>query len=215
MNSKAALVIVRADGTISRDIKEVLARWHQDISGLLSGIREDPDIVFDDKFYDEIVAKKLEFENLTDEEQLEAGDYPSEPLNSTLSLEEVSKAIDRVKVRKAYLEIPNEILKNLNAKLVLQKFFNLCFVSGLNPTDWNFSDIKPIPKKDKDPRDPLQNRCISIMCCVAKIYSSIRNARIQKYLEENNILADEQNGFRASRSCIDHIFVLCSILRNR
>ena len=182
---------MRANGTISRDIKEVLTRWHQDISALFSGIREDPDIVFDDKFYDEIVAKKLEFENLTAEEQLEAGDYPSEPLNSTLSLDEVSKAIDRVKLRKAYLEIPNEIMKNINAKLLLQKFFNLCFVSGLNPTDWNFSDIKPIPKKDKDARDPLQNRCISIMCCVAKIYSSILNARIQKYLEENNILADE------------------------
>ena len=53
------------------------------------------------------------------------------------------------------------------------------------------------------------------MCCVAKIYSSILNLRIHKYLEDNDILVDEQNGFRASRSCIDHIFVLCSILRNR
>ena len=29
------------------------------------------------------------------------------------------------------------------------------------------------------------------------------------------MLVEEQNGFRASRSCIDHILVLCSILRNR
>ena len=125
------------------------------------------------------------------------------------------KTRDAYASKKAYLEIPNEIMKNCNAKILLQNFFNLCFKSGLNPTDWNFSDIKPIPKKDQDPRDPLQNRCISILCCVAKIYSSILNARIQKYLEDNKILADEQNGFRASRSCIDHIFVLCSILRNR
>ena len=53
------------------------------------------------------------------------------------------------------------------------------------------------------------------MCCIAKIYSSILNARLQKYLEQNKILVDEQNGFRASRSCIDHIFVLVSVLRNR
>ena len=39
--------------------------------------------------------------------------------------------------------------------------------------------------------------------------------RLQKYLELNNILVEEQNGFRASRSCIDHIFSLCTILRNR
>jgi hypothetical protein len=53
------------------------------------------------------------------------------------------------------------------------------------------------------------------MCCVAKLYSSILNRRLQNFLEKNKILAEEQNGFRASRSCIDHILVLCSILRNR
>ena len=31
----------------------------------------------------------------------------------------------------------------------------------------------------------------------------------------NNILVEEQNGFRVGRSCIDHIFVLCTVLRNR
>ena len=106
-------------------------------------------------------------------------------------------------------------MKNRNAKLLLFKFFNLCFTSGLNPSDWDFSDIIPIPKKDQDARDPLQNRCITIVCCVAKIYSSILNKRLQKYLESNNILAEEQNGFRAGRSCIDHIFVMCTVLRNR
>ena len=53
------------------------------------------------------------------------------------------------------------------------------------------------------------------MCCVAKLYSSILNRRLQNFLETNKILAEEQNGFRASRSCIDHILVLCSVLRNR
>ena len=82
-------------------------------------------------------------------------------------------------MRKSYLEIPNEAMKNRNAKLLLFKFFNLCFTSGLNPSDWDFSDIIPIPKKDQDARDPLQNRCITIVCCVAKIYSSILNKRLQ------------------------------------
>ena len=41
------------------------------------------------------------------------------------------------------------------------------------------------------------------------------NKRLQKYLETNNILAEEQNGFRVGRSCIDHIFVMCTVLRNR
>ena len=141
--------------------------------------------------------------------------YDLGSLNSNLSFEEVSKAIDSTKNKRAYLELPNEVTKNKNAKALLHSLFNICFISGLNPTEWDFSNIKPIPKKDKDPRDPLNNRCITIMCCIAKIYSRILNGRLQNYLEENKILVDEQNGFRATRSCKDHIFTLCTVLRNR
>ena len=42
-----------------------------------------------------------------------------------ISFEEVSKAVDEAKNGKAYLDIPNDVLKNLKAKLLLQKFFNL------------------------------------------------------------------------------------------
>ena len=142
-------------------------------------------------------------------------EFDNSELNTGISYRQVSDAINRAKSGKAYLEIPNEALKNDQAKKLLHKFFNVCFEHGLSPLDWSESDIKPFPKKDKDPRDPLNNRCITIMCCIAKVYSSILNARLQKYLSENELLVDEQNGFRASRSCIDHIFTLVTILRNR
>ena len=100
-------------------------------------------------------------------------------------------------------------------QLLLFNLFNLCFRSGIAPTDWMLSDIKPIPKKDKDSKDPLNNRCITIMCCIAKMFSKLLNKRLQSYLESNQILANEQNGFRANRSCIDHVYALCTILRNR
>ena len=41
------------------------------------------------------------------------------------------------------------------------------------------------------------------------------NKRLQKYIEKNDLLVEEQNGFRVSRSCIDHVLVLCTLLRNR
>ena len=50
---------------------------------------------------------------------------------------------------------------------------------------------------------------------VNKLYSSILNRRLQTYLEDNHILVEEQNGFRSSRSCIDHIYTLITVLRNR
>ena len=213
--SRAVLEIVREDKSISSDIKEILERWHGDISRLFSGIRDNPEMAFDEDFYSEIVRKKAEFESLSTEEQNSGNIFDSEMLNSEISYSEVSNAIDSIKRNKAFLEIPNEALKNINSKLLLHRFFSLCFSSGVNPTDWDYSNIKPIPKKGKDQRDPLQNRCITIMCCVAKLYSRILNSRLQKFLETNKLLVEEQNGFRASRSCIDHIFVLCTILRNR
>ena len=172
-------------------------------------------MAFDEDFYSEIVRKKAEFESLSTEEQNSGNIFDSEMLNSEISYSEVSNAIDSIKRNKAFLEIPNEALKNINSKLLLHRFFSLCFSSGVNPTDWDYSNIKPIPKKGKDQRDPLQNRCITIMCCVAKLYSRILNSRLQKFLETNKLLVEEQNGFRASRSCIDQIFVLCTKLRNR
>ena len=213
--AKAALEIIREDKTVSHDLKEILERWYVDISGLFSGLNENPEMAFNEAFYNEILEKKREFEDMTSEEQGNQAEYESEELNEELSYDEVSDAVDKSKFKKSYLEIPNEALKNKNAKMLLHKFFNLCFLSGFNPSDWDFSDIVPIPKKDKDARDPLQNRCITIVCCVAKIYSSILNKRLQKYLEANKILAEEQNGFRVGRSCIDHIFVMCTVLRNR
>ena len=213
--ARAALEIVREDDSISRDLKEILERWFNDISKLFSGLNDNPEMAFDDNFYQEVLNKKAEFENMSYEEQSQHCEYTSEDFNSDICYDEVADAVNKSKLRKSYLEIPNEAMKNRNAKLLLCKFFNLCFISGLNPSDWDFSDIIPIPKKDKDARDPLQNRCITIVCCVAKIYSSILNNRLQKYLEANGILADEQNRFRAGRSCIDHIFAMCTVLRNR
>jgi hypothetical protein len=128
-------------------------------------------MAFDDDFFQEILDKKNEFENFSFDEQAAQSTYSSEMLNHEFS----SDAVDQSKLHKAYLQIPNEAMTNPNPYL--------CFKSGLNPTDWDFSDKKPIPKKDKDPCDPLSNCFISIICCVAKLYSKLLNTHLQKYFE--------------------------------
>ena len=151
--ARAALEIVRDDDTISRDLKEILERWFSDISKLFSGLRDNPEMAFDDKFYQEVINKKSEFENMSYEEQYQHCEYTSSDLNIEILYAKVSEAVDKSNLRKSCLEIPNEAMKNRNAKLLLFKFFNLCSISGLNPSD---------------ARDPLQNRCITIVCCVTK-----------------------------------------------
>ena len=54
-----------------------------------------------------------------------------------------------------------------------------------------------------------------MICCSAKIYSSLLNKRIVNYLEGEHIICDEQNGFRKDRSCVDHIFSLDAIVRSQ
>merc|ERR1712155_111281 len=102
------------------------------------------------------------------------------------------------------------------SKFWQHKFFNKCFELGLSPSDWQQSELKPLFKGgDKAPRSPLDHRPICIMSCVAKIYSCVLNNRLQSHLDRNNLLSDSQNGFRSGRSCIDHIFSLVTILRNK
>ena len=92
----------------------------------------------------------------------------------------------------------------------------MCLDSGKIPSVWTKAIISPIPKSStSDSRIPMNYRGISLISCVAKIYSSILNAKVLDVLEEEELIVDEQNGFRSGRSCQDHIFVLDSIIRNR
>ena len=68
---------------------------------------------------------------------------------------------------------------------------------------------------NSDPRIPLNYRGISLLSTIYKIYSSVLNNRLVYYLEDNNVLVNEQNGFHRDRSCTDHVFTLNSIIQKR
>ena len=98
----------------------------------------------------------------------------------------------------------------------LHALFNICLDNGLIPSIWRTAIITPIPKDStKDPRIPLNYRGISLLSIVSKLYSSVLNNRLLPYLENNGLLVDEQNGFRSDRSCQDHLFSACSVIRDR
>ena len=72
---------------------------------------------------------------------------------------------------------------------------------------------KPLPKsKENDPMIPLNYRGISLLSCTLKLFTSIINKRVVKFLDEQAELEDEQNGFH---SCVDHVFALHSIINPR
>ena len=100
-STKAVLEIVRADETISRDIKEILEKWQSEISKLFSGVRKNPEMAFDEDFFQEIIDKKNEFENLTPTEQILRSEYSPDMVNADISFDEVSKAVNSTKLKKS------------------------------------------------------------------------------------------------------------------
>ena len=79
------------------------------------------------KIFSEILEKKTELEKITDEGRSDKNDRNTglTLINSDINFNEVSNAIDNTEVGKAYLNIPNDVLKNDNAKRLLHKFFNV------------------------------------------------------------------------------------------
>ena len=138
-------------------------------------------------------------------------------MNDKISIEETKRSIRKLKNKKAVGldNIPNEIIKNYELLMVLHRLFNICLTNGTFPEYWCKSLIHLLLKKGKDYRDCLGYWCISLISTIAKPYRSILKSHLLEYLEENNLLSEEQNGFRKLRSCLDHIYSLCTILRNR
>lgn len=123
----------------------------------------------------------------------------NESLNSTVDFDEVKSFVLKSKNGKSTGNdnIPYEILKYDCVIRALHKLFQLCFETHIIPSEWRKAVICPIPKDTKaDPRIPMNYRGISLLSTVSKLYSSVLNNRLLSYLEDNEILVDEQNGFR-------------------
>ena len=137
-------------------------------------------------------------------------------LNAPITRDEVKASIYKAKLRKACGNdgIPADVLRNDICIDLLHSLITNAFDLGQVPDEWMKSIINPIYKSD-DPRDPLNYRPISLISVPCKIYTNVLNERLCKWLDYNNIISDFQNGFRKERSCLDHIYTLNNIVKNR
>ena len=63
-----------------------------------------------------------------------------------------------------------------------------------------------------DPLNPSNYRGIEITSCLSKLFNSILNARLEKYILKNELIRNEQIGFKAGCRTSDHIFKLKTII---
>ena len=128
---------------------------------------------------------------------------------------EILKSVQSLKNNKAagLDSITNEMIKSGISTLLhlLTKFFNNLICLGKYPSSWNTGKIIPLHKKG-DRSDPGNYRGITISSCLGKLFNSILNSRLQKFLVSNNILQDEQIGFRKDHRTSDHMLILKTLM---
>ena len=86
----------------------------------------------------------------------------------------------------------------------------------MTPREWNGAIIQPLLKsRSSDPRIPLNYRGISLINRIAKLYCATLNRRLLLHLKSNELLPDEQCGFRPGRGCDDQLYVFYSAVQSQ
>jgi hypothetical protein len=134
-------------------------------------------------------------------------------LDKPFTVEEIRRSIRLLKNNKAsssFDDVLNEYLKYApdNMYEIFCYLFNIILDSGIFPEVWSKGIILPIYKNKGDVSDPDNYRGITILSCFGKLFTNVLNTRLNNFLENNNILCEEQAGFRKNYSTTDHIFSL-------
>lgn len=136
-------------------------------------------------------------------------------LDKEINKQEIFEILNKAKTNKApgVDRIPYEFLKNASQEFhtELANIFNIIFETGKIDEAFRDTIIFPIFKKG-NANDTSNYRGISFMNCVAKVLMGILNSRIQKWVENYNVLNEYQAGFRPKYSTIDNVYNLASIV---
>jgi hypothetical protein len=84
--------------------------------------------------------------------------------------------------------------------------------TGHIPQSWIKGIIVPIFKNKGDPRDADNYRGITLVNCHWRLFTSLLNERLNKYLNDNHVLNENQAGFRKHYSTNYHVFLLKCII---
>ena len=166
------------------------------------------------------------FQKLSDTAQGQDHEPPSTPpepdpiLNANITMKEIRDFIASSSNGKACGPdgIRNEFLKNLpdEALECILEFFNKILDTGIIPEDWTIGTILPLYKNKGPPEDPGNYRGITLLSCLGKLFTAILNGRITTAMKSS--LGQEQAGFRAGYSTMDHVFLLhhlCDFYRQK
>jgi len=127
---------------------------------------------------------------------------------SAYEIEKIIKSL-RTKNTSGYDEISNHIIK-LTAPFIISPLTHICnaiLSTGVFPDRLKYAVIKPIFKKGNK-QDVSNYRPISLLTSFSKIIEKLIYTRLHAHIDMNNILAQEQYGFRTLSSTEQAAFTL-------
>ncbi len=133
-------------------------------------------------------------------------------INVPFIAKEVKNLIQKLKNGKSpgIDNILNEFLKNCPDSFVdvITELFNLIMRTAVILSEWTIGIMKPL-YKHKGSMDVVDNcRGITLLSCLDKLFTSVINTRLYNCLTIEEILGNEQAGFRKDYSTLDHILTL-------
>ena len=133
----------------------------------------------------------------------------TEVMDKRIMREELNDALKALQTKKSPGPdgISNEMLMNIGEKTKrkLLQIFNTTWKTGTVPRKWKEAIMIPIKKEGKPKNKPESYRPISLTSCICKLQERIINKRLLWHLESNNLIINEQAGFRKARSTEDQI----------
>ena len=143
-----------------------------------------------------------------------------------ISIDEVRNAIDNLENGKAadFYKLQGEHLKNLseNGIIYITKLMNKMFKSSKSKKCYfgsifhHSSYVQLLPKSENqiDKYMVSQQRPITIIPIIAKLYSLILLKRTQNFVNQFQIISEEQHGFQENKNTVNCLTILRSLYEN-
>jgi hypothetical protein len=160
--------------------------------------------------YDESHKKMVE--KFFEENKIEQLYEPSEKSPILFNDKELDCAIKRLNNKTSIdgYGISNKMLGKVSEKMrkKILCLFNNCLKTFKVPDEWKSSTVIMLPKAGTNLTDPRNYRPISITACIARLFERLILVRLQNHLSNNNLIIDQQSGFRKNRSTKDNLIFL-------
>jgi hypothetical protein len=112
--------------------------------------------------------------------------------------------------------VSNDMLKHLGprARAALLDLINQSWSTSRVPGCFKHTHIAPVAKRGKPAGLIGSYRPIALMSCIAKLMEKMIARRLTYWLESNNLLSQEQAGFRTRRSTEDQVARIVQTVSN-